>query len=152
MSTGLEEQFALRAELNDAAAFKATLDKAAKNLPKLAKDKSLGLSTPKGGDGFYGLASPDGEKVVFGVVGESLVLATDPNRAAQFGAQSPSTVEGANGAFVFATDAGALARSIVAQQGQEQAGNIVAGSLGDLVGSIEAQTDGITGRLKLNVK
>lgn len=154
-SVSLTGDFALRAGLADPDAMKATLEKVAPQLKKLAKKqgKSIGVSTPKGGgDGFYGIATPNGKKIAFGVVGENFVLATDAARAAQFAGQSASTVEDTNGALVFAADAGSIAKAIGAKQGQGQAAQILAGSLGDLIGSVEATTDGVSSHYKLNIK
>jgi hypothetical protein len=151
-SIGLDKQFALRADLNDPAAAEQTLKKIAPRLTKISKDKSLGLSTPKNGKGFYALAQANGKKVVFGVVGKSFVAATDAARAAQFAGQSPSTVAGAKGSLVEAADARALANAVAARQGQGAAVQIVTGALGDLIGSIDTETDGMTGSLKLFVK
>jgi hypothetical protein len=152
VSIGLDKQVAVRADLSDPAAAESTLAKAAPRLTKVAKDKSLGLSTPKNGKGFYALAQANGKKVVFGVVGKSFVAATDAARAAQFAGQSPSTVPGAKGALVSASDARALANAIAARQGQGTAAQFVTGALGDLIGSVDSETDGLSGSLKLFVR
>lgn len=152
VSIALNGDFALRADLRDPAAAEATLKKAAPRLVKIAKGKSLGLSTPKNGKGLYAIAQANGKKLVFGVVGKSFVAATDAARAAQFAGQSPSTVPGAKGSLVLASDARTLANAIAQRQGQGTAAQIVTGALGDLIGSIDAETSGITGNLKLHIK
>jgi catechol 2,3-dioxygenase-like lactoylglutathione lyase family enzyme len=151
-SVSLTGGFAFRAQVADPASAKATLAKVAKRLPKLAKRRSLKLSKPKGGDGFYGLSKPGGDQIAFGIVGENFVLATDPARAAQFAGQSASDVADTKGAIVLAADAGAIAKAIGAKQGQAPAAQILASSLGDLVGSVEAEPGKITSHYKLNVK
>jgi hypothetical protein len=154
LSISLTGDFAVRADLADPPAAEATLKKVAPQLVKIAKKngKSLGLSTPKNGKGFYALAQANGKKVVFGVVGKTFVAATDAARAAQFAGQSPSAVPGAKGAFVIASDARALANAIAEQRGQGQAAQLVTGALGDLIGSVENDEHGSRGSIKLFVK
>jgi hypothetical protein len=152
VSIALNGDFAVRADVRDPAAAQATLKKAAPRLAKLAKAKSLGLSTPKGGQGFYALAQASGKKVVFGIVGKSFVAATDAGRAAQFAGQSPSVVAGAKGALVVASDARSLADAIAKQRGQGTAAQVLTGSLGDLTGSVDSETGGLTGNFKLQIK
>jgi hypothetical protein len=152
LSVGLGGAFAMRADLRDPAAMEATLKKAAAGAKKLAKGKHVVVVAPKGGRGFYALTSATGKKFVFGVVGRSLVVATDAARAAQFAGQSPSTVRGAKGSFVVASDARSLANAAAAARGQGVAAQLVTGALGDLIGSVEAETSGITSSLKLFVR
>ena len=152
ISISLNGDFAVRADVRDPAALEATLKKAAPRLKKLAKGKSVGISTPKNGQGFYALAQANGKKVVFGVVGKTFVAASDAPRAAQFAGQSPSVVPGAKGSFVIASDARALANAIAARQGQGTAAQLVTSSLGDLIGWVETESDGLTGSIKLFVK
>jgi hypothetical protein len=151
VSVSLDGDFAVRADLRDPTAAEATLKKVAPRLQKLAKGKSLGLSTPKGGKGFYALAQANGKKLVFGVVGKTFVAATDAGRAAQFAGQSPSAVPGVKGALVVASDARSLANALAAQRGQSGA-QIVTGALGDLTGSVEAETGELTADFKLQIK
>jgi hypothetical protein len=152
ISVSLTGDFAVRADLRDPAAATATLKKVAPRIVKLAKGKSVGLSTPKNGQGFYALAQANGKKVVFGVVGKTFVAASDAARAAQFAGQSPSVVPGAKGSFVIATDARALANAIAARQGQGTAAQLVTGALGDLIGWVDTESNGVTGSFKLFVK
>jgi hypothetical protein len=154
ISVGLRGAFALRADVRDPAAAGRTLKKVAPRLVKIAnsRGKTASLSAPKSGKGFYALAEPNGKKVAFGVVGKSFVVATDAARAAQFAGESPSTVAGARGSIVISSDARALANAIAAQRGQGVAAQIVTGALGDLVGSVESETSGISGSLKLQIK
>jgi hypothetical protein len=154
VSIGLGGEVAARADLRDPAAATKTLQKVAPQLVQVgaSRGKTLGLSTPSGGKGFYALTEPNGKKIVFGVVGASFVLATDAARAAQFAGQSPSTVSGAKGSLVIASDARALANAIAAKRGQGVAAQIVTAALGDLIGSVDTETSGITGALKLHIK
>ena len=154
VSVSLTGKVAVRADLRDPAAMEATLKKAAPRLKRIAKKngKSVGISTPKNGKGFYAIASTDGKKLVFGVVGKTFVAATDAGRAAQFAGQSPSVVPGAKGALVVASDARALANAVAQQQGQGAGAQIITGALGDVIGSLQSETDGLTGNLKLQIK
>jgi hypothetical protein len=151
-SVALDGKFAMRADLRDPAAMEATLKRAAPNFKKLAKGKPVTVTAPKNGKGFYAITSATGKKYVFGVVGKSFVVATDAARAAQFAGQSPSTVNGAKGAFVLASDARSLANAAAAQRGQGVAAQLITGSLGDLIGWVDSETSGLTGSLKLQIK
>ena len=154
MSVGLKGAFALRADLRDPAAATRTLRTVAPRLVTIAKSrgKTAALSAPKNGKGFYALTEPNGKKVAFGVVGGSFILATDAARAAQFAGESPSAVAGTKGSLVVSSDARALANAVAAQRGQGVAAQIVTGALGDLVGSLESETSGLKGTLKLQIK
>jgi len=151
-SVALNGDFAMRADLSDSAAMEATLKKVVPNVKKLTKHKPVKIVAPKTGKGFYTLTSASGKKYVFGVVGKSFVVATDAARAAQFAGQSPSTVPGAKGSFVLAADARSVANAAAAQRGQGVAAQLLTGSLGDLIGWVEAETSGLNGSLKLFIK
>jgi hypothetical protein len=149
-SVALNGDFAMRADLQDPATMEATLKKAVPNFNKVTK--SAKIEAPNNGKGFYTITAATGKKYVFGVVGKSFVVATDAARAAQFAGQSPSNVPGAKGSFVFASDARALANAAAAQRGQGVAAQLVTGSLGDLIGWVEAETSGLNGSFKLFIK
>jgi hypothetical protein len=153
-SVSLNGDFGMRADLRDPAAATQTLKQIAPRLNKRAakRGRTPPVRAPKNGKGFYTLTTPSGKKVTFGVVGKSFVLGTDPARAAQFAGQSPTQVPGAKGSLVIASDARALANDIAKRQGKGVAAQLVTGSLGDLIGSIETETSGITGSLKLFIK
>jgi hypothetical protein len=53
---------------------------------------------------------------------------------------------------VGASDARALADAIAQRQGKGQAASLFTGALGDLIGSAEAETCGLNGNLKLQLK
>jgi hypothetical protein len=151
-SVALNGDFAVRADLRDPAAAEATLRKAVPRLERVANGKAIGISTPKNGKGLYAVAEANGKKVVFGVVGKVFVLATDASRAAQFAGESPSTVSGVKGSLVVASDARALVNAIAEQRGQGTAAQFVTGALGDLLGSVEAETGALTANFKLQIK
>jgi hypothetical protein len=151
-STG---DFAARADLKDPAAFKASLAKVAKGLPALAKQfggGSVGISVPKGGNGFYALAMPGGKKIVFAVVKNSFVVASDPARAAQFAAQSPSAVPGAQGAVALDIDTKSLVDQQLQKQGLPPGILSFTSFLGDLTGYLRADTTQTRGNVTLQIK
>ena len=45
-----------------------------------------------------------------------------------------------------------LADAIAAKQGRATAAQIVTGALGDLIGSVESETSGLTAKFKLQIK
>jgi hypothetical protein len=153
--------FGVRAELKDPAAFKRTLAKIADVLPKVAEGVgggTFGLAKPKAGQDFYALAQPDGDNVVFGVVGDVFVIANDPARAGRLATEQPQPVDGAKGAVVLKADGHELANQILGQLGDRLGaggaigGRLFTGPLGDLTGSLESSTDGIKGSFSLAVK
>jgi hypothetical protein len=151
LSVGLDGGFAVRTSLKDPKAFQATLKKAAPKLAKAAKGQHVGVAVPKRPNGFYALATAKGKKYVFAVIGGKFVLATDPGRAAQFAGQSAAPVPGAKGSFVMAMDTRSIANQVARKQGQGQAA-LLTGSLGDLIGSVESETSGLSGLFKLTIK
>jgi hypothetical protein len=154
MSVSLTGDFGMRADLRDPAAATKTLEQIAPRVNKRAakRGRTPPVKAPKNGKGFYTLTTPSGKKVTFGVVGKSFVLGTDPARAAQFAGESPTVVPGAKGSLVIASDARALANEVAKREGKGVAAQLVTGSLGDLIGSVETETSGITGSLKLFIK
>jgi hypothetical protein len=153
ISVSLGGDVAFRSDVKDPEALKATLAKAVPRLKKLRPGRQLGVSTPPGsGEGLYAVAQPGGDKLVFGIVDDSFVAATDAARAGQVGGQSPSTVPGARGAFAMALDARTLLNEELAKRGQGTAAQLVTGALGDFTGSVESEPDGLSGSFKLTIK
>jgi uncharacterized protein DUF3352 len=153
VSVAVDGGMALRADVRDPAAAQATLKKAVPRLVKTYKNrgKSVKVTAPKGGKGFYTVASPV-KTQAFGIIGRSFVFATDPARAAQIAGQSPTNVPGAKGALVVASDARSLANAIAKKQGAGTAAQIVTSALGDLIGYVESEPSGLTGSFKLHIK
>jgi hypothetical protein len=151
LSVGVDGTIAARADVRDPAAAAATLKKVAPRLVKFARKrgKTVTLTTAQN---LYVFTNANRKKLAFGVIGKSFVLANDPARAAQIAAQSPSTVSGAKGSLVVFSDARALANAIAAKRGQGVAAQIVTSALGDLTGSAQTETDGISGTVKLQIK
>jgi hypothetical protein len=128
--------FAARAQLKDPAAFSTALGKLAKRLPSLGA--SGRVSGPKGG--FYTLTRSGGSKVVFGVVGKNLVVATDQARATAFAAQSAAPVPDAQGAVALDLDTRALVNQQLKKQGVTPLAQALTGFLGDLTGYLRADS------------
>ena len=101
------------------------------------------------------------KRVVFGVVDGVFVAAQDPKTAGELAAATPSEIEGVEGAAVATVDAGALAQQVITMMGSENGGGspleglaagLVTRSLGDLTSSLEADTSGLRGKVRLEVK
>ena len=151
ISVAIDGGVAAKADLRDPTAAAATLKKIAPRLASVARGRGKTVSLSRAGN-LYVLTPTSGNKIVFGVIGKSFVVASDAARAAQFAGESPSPVSGAKGSLVFYSDARALANAIAAKRGQGVAAQIVTSALGDLTGSVRTETSGITGTLKLQIK
>lgn len=157
MSFSLDGKYAVRSEVKDPEALKATLAKVADDLPKLLEgsgEKNVGLAKPKAGNDYYALATPDGKNVIFGVVDKVFVVASDAARAGQASTQSPSPVSGAKGAVALGADAEALVNSALRRLGGGRASQAAAftGPLGDMTGSMKADPGSLTANLKLKIE
>jgi hypothetical protein len=152
----------VRAELNDPRAFERTLAKVADVLPSFAEGAGFGrvrLSKPRGGGDFYALSQPDGDSVVFGVVDDVLVVASDARRARALASEEPVAVPGASGSVVAGADAERLVNTLLQEFGSAfgipDLGAFGTGLLtrpfGDLNGSVSASTDELRGKLTLRV-
>jgi uncharacterized protein DUF3352 len=154
----VDGKYGIRAGLKDPAAFKRTLAKSARVLPRVAKSLgsgTVGLARPKRGEDFYALAQPDGDSVVFGVVNKALVLSNEPARAGRLATESPRSVSGAGGSTVFEADGEKLAARILSRlssqigAGAALGSQLFIGPLGDVTGSVHSETDGLTGKFEL---
>ena len=160
-SASVDGKVGVRAELEDPAAFERTLAKVADVLPSAAKGAGAGsvrLEKPRGKGGFYALAQPDGDEVVFGVANDAFVLAADRARAARLAKARPAEVPGAKGSVVVSADARELANRILRQLapdlglGGVLGGQLFTGPLGDLTGSVSASTEGLKGKFTLGIE
>jgi hypothetical protein len=162
-SAALGGDFGLRSELKDPRAFERTLAKVADVLPSFAEGAGLGtvaLSKPKAGEDFYALAQPDGDSIVFGVVGDVLVVSSDPARASRLATEEPTAVEGATGSVVMSADAEQIVNTLLRQFGPALGlpdlgglgAGLVTGPLGDLTGHAEASQDELRGKLSLAIE
>ena len=157
MSFSLDGKYAVRSEVKDPDALKGTLAKVADELPKLlegAGEDNVGLAKPKAGNDYYALATPDRDTIVFGVVGKVFVVASDAARAGQASTQSPSPVAAAKGAVTMGADAEALVNSALRRIGNSSLSQASAftGPLGDMTGSMKADSGSLTANLKLKVE
>jgi hypothetical protein len=161
-SVALDGGFGLRAELDDPPAFERTLEQVSDVLPSFAQGAGFGrveLSKPSGRDDFYELSSPEGGAVVFGVVSEALVVASDRARAEDLATREPSPVPDARGSAVLGADAEQLANALIAEFGAAfgipdlgaLGTGLITGPLGDLNGSLSASPDELRGKLTLAV-
>ncbi|HEU0025435.1 MAG TPA: DUF3352 domain-containing protein [Thermoleophilaceae bacterium] len=159
-SIALSGDFGVRVEPKDPAAFERTLSKIADALPSLAEGLGLdgvALEKPSGGEDLYALAQPNGNSIVFGVKDGVFVITNDPARADSLALDDPVTASGAEGAVVVQADAEELANVFLAQLGDdlpipEQLRPALTRPLGELSGSLKADTSGITGRLSLEIE
>jgi Protein of unknown function (DUF3352) len=157
-SLNVRQDFGVRAELEDPAAFTRTLERAAPVIPQAVQGATGAvqpprLDRPSGGNGLYRLVQPGRGPYYFGVLNDVLVVANSPVRARQLAEAEPEAVSDAEGAIVFNVNAEALADRVLAQlQGlQAIGGQLFTGPLGNLTGSAEASTDGVRGSLTLGI-
>ena len=156
-SVSLSGDFGVRVEPEDPAAFERTLAKIAGALPSLAKGLGLGevsLERPRGGEDLYALARPDGESVVFGVKSGVFVVTNDARRVASLALDKPTQAAGAKGSVVVQADAERLAAKLLGRLGDPFAlsGRLrgaLTRALGLLTGSLQADTSGVTGKIRL---
>lgn len=154
ISTDSKGDFAARADVKDPTAFKASLTKVTKGLPGLAKQfggSPIGVSVPKGGNGFFAIDS-GGRKIVYTVTKNTFVVASDPARAAQFSVQSPSAVPGAQGAVALDIDTKSVVDQQLQKQGVSPAILGFTSFLGDLTGYLRADTGQTRGNVTLKIK
>lgn len=162
-SVAVDGKLGLRSELADPRAFEETLAKLADALPSFAEGAGFGqvaIQKPKGANDFYVLAQADGDSLVFGVIDETFVLATDPERTAALATEGPVEVPGAEGALAMSADAEALVNTLLAElapqlglEGLEGFGaRLFTGPLEDLTGSVRSSTGGLRGRISLSVR
>jgi hypothetical protein len=121
--------WAVRSDVKDPAALKATLAKIAKG----AKDFNVDIE-PAGGLYKY---TDGGKTIWFGVLGRSLVFGSDQAHAGQIVALPVAQVPGAQGPIVLSGDAKALADAGIQRYGQgmqKQFGSLFTGPLGQISG------------------
>ena len=155
VAVDLRGDFAVRAQLENPREFEETLERLVRVIPSFAEGAGLGdvgVSRPRGDEDFYAVAGADGEGIVYGVVDDVFVLATDAERAGDLASEQPQEVDGAEGAFVVRADAEQVASALLADLGGLfQLGATFTAPLGDLVGSLRADEDGLRGRLELAI-
>jgi hypothetical protein len=146
--------FGLRAELEDPARFERTLVKAAPELPRLAESAGAGaLKLERRGD-LYVLAERDGDGVAFSVLNDVFVLANDLAGARRLANEQPVEVPGAEGAVVVSADAQQVANEVLGRLELGPGGGfaqLFTGPLGRLSGSVSATTEGVKGKITLEL-
>jgi hypothetical protein len=148
----IDGDFGVRAALTDADAFEGTLAKIMDKLPQFSEGTTV--TKPKQGDRFYGVATSGGDSYAVGVAQDALVIANTAELATQVATRPLVDAEGQEGAFVMAADAEQLTNALLGSLigGLEGlGGTLVTGPLGDLLQSVSASTDGLTGRLELTI-
>jgi Protein of unknown function (DUF3352) len=152
VSATIEGDFAVRADVKDPTAFAGTVDKVAKALPDLGS--TLGIESVRRSGDLYEARLSGGSSFVFGMAGDSLVVASDPARAHSMAAAQPEAVPGASGSLVLSADAEGLARQLLAKIAPqfgipEPVIPVFARPFGELNGWVTTSTDGLKGKLSL---
>jgi hypothetical protein len=148
----IDGDFGVRSELEDPGAFEGTLAKVMDGLPEFAD--GVTVTKPRKGSDFYGVADENGDSFAVGVAEGQLVVANTPALAGELATRGLVDAEGAEGAFVASADAEQLANAAIAKtRGALPAigGSLLTGPLGELLQSVSASTEGLTGHLELNV-
>jgi hypothetical protein len=150
--------FAARSQLIESNDVKAALAQLTPKLPAVAAlfgIKGVGVATPAAGENFYALATPKGKMVVFGVVGNALVAASEARRAGDLASEPTHNAPGdAKGAAVFTVNARELAGKLLAKQLSGPAAlfaPLAVASLRDLTGVLTISRDRLSGHAKLTI-
>jgi hypothetical protein len=165
--------FAARSQVRDPDALRETIRELEPHLPALVEGlqglQSTGLAAlfllapdapvatqeltdvqvtpPSEPDGFYrvsGLTGAGPSEMVFGLVGDVFVVASDEERALRIAEADTTAVEGAEGAGVLRADLGSLLAGV---DGEE-----FAPGLGELVASLEASEERLRGRVRVELR
>jgi hypothetical protein len=153
----VSRRFALRATLNEAGDVRDSFATLAPALPALASAvgiKGLGVASPTTGENFYALAKPDGRTAIFGVLGNSLVAASEARRAADLVSEPTHTARGGTGSAVVTLNARDLVGRLLAKRIRGPAGlfaPLAVASLRDLTGALTVKRDGVDGHFKLTI-
>jgi hypothetical protein len=117
--------------------------------------KGLGVGSPAPGENFYALANTKGPMAVFGVVGNSLVAASDPSHAAGLASEPTHTAPGdPKGAAVITVDARNLAGNLLAKRLRGAVGllaPLIASALRDFTGTLTIDRSALRGHFKLTI-
>lgn len=147
--------FAVRSELANPRAFERTLERLARVIPNFAEGAGFGevaVERPRGQEDFYAVAAEGGGGIVYGVVDDVFVLASDAQRAGSLASEQAQQVEGAEGAVVVRADAGELAQMLISQIGGFAGALELDLPLGLLTGSLAAGDQGMRGRFTLDLE
>lgn len=158
---GMEDGgFGARAELDDPERFERTLAKLVAELPDLAEGatgEEVRLSEPGRGEDLYELARAGGDRVVFGIVDGTFVLADDARLAERIAAAGTEPVDGVSGSVVLEADAEQLARKAMREGDIDEIGGLLrlepsaTRPLDRIAGSLEASTERLSGSFEVTV-
>lgn len=153
---GIDGKFAARSELKDPAAFRKTLAKAGPIIPRIVEGAASGAKVSKPKGGLYTISLPDGEKIAFGAVKDVFVVASSPLEATAIAGESTTPPPGGQGALVANADAATIAQQVLARLKATGVFNfgssLISDTLGDINGSVRAETSGLTGSFELQTK
>jgi uncharacterized protein DUF3352 len=168
-SFGVDGSLALRADLKDPSAFRATLAKIIKNLPTAQRAEGKPVTKISvGPGGLYSYTKPGVIKNgvvqrpkprVLGVIGNEVVVAGDAASARAFATAPAAPVPSLTGAVAITVDPKSLVTAILRQRAH---GNLppaaalivpaLTAHLQSLDGSIDSETTGLRGHFKLTIR
>lgn len=150
------ERGATRSELSDPAAYASALRRSARALPGLLAALEEGLGGVRGdrapsvrplrGRSDLYLATGAGERVVFGVVGGYFVSGSDERRVRELAAAPTESLPGTSGSVAFRVPLGLLDQLA---EGPASPRRATAAPAGELTGSVEADVERLTARVRL---
>jgi hypothetical protein len=155
LSVAVDGSFGARAEVADPDAFAQTVDRLAEALPELGA--GLGVTDVSRRGGLYEARLAGGGRFAFGMSDDVFVAASDLDRARELGSLQPDDVPGATGSLVMAADAQQVAVQVLEQispqlgLGGVLGGNLFAGPLDDLTGSVASSPGGMRGSFSLTL-
>jgi hypothetical protein len=155
VSVAVDGSFGARAEVEDPDAFARTVDRLADALPRLGS--GLGVTSVRPRGDLYEVRLADGDRFVFGMSDDVLVVGSDAARARRMGSAQPSDVPGAGGSLVAAADAERVAVRVLDRLGPQLGlggifgAGLFARPLDDLTGSVASSTEGMRGSFSLTL-
>ena len=150
-------KFGARASIHEPADVKSGIDALAPVLPEIGLIlgvPGLGIATPEAGENFYALARPNGKTVVFGIVGNSIVAASEARTAAELATEGTHTAPGPAGAAVVTADARALAGKLLAKTLKGPAAlaaPLAVSALRDVTARLAISRSALRGHVKLTI-
>jgi len=150
----------VRADLKDPGTFRSTLASILKNLPKAQRAQGKPVSSVRSGPGgLYTVTKPGGKPAVVGVIGNEVVLASDAARARAFAGAPATPVPGLTGAVAFTANPTSIVTAILKKRAHGNIGPLEAlivpaltAHLQSLDGSVDSETSGLHGHLKLTIR
>jgi hypothetical protein len=142
---GLDGSWSARSNVRDPAAMRKTIDTMVK------KGGTGKLKLSKAGD--LVLARNKGNRIYFGMVGDTFVAGKTAAAAKQIATVDPKPVAGAKGSMVLVADGEAIAKTILQRSGQGGgAAGLFTGPIGDVTGYVVAGPDGMRAHAKLKIE